>query len=334
MENTLGKRIVQHRKRLGLTQDQLAEKLGVTAQAVSKWENDQSCPDITILPALAEIFGTTTDDLLGRQSAGPAVEAEVVEQTDQEPEGLHIQNGNWEFHWDSGRLGALSIAILVLATGAQLMLGKILERDVSFWGILWPTTLAVFGLFGMVRRISLWNVGALLFGAYFLAEKWDILPFSLGGELVWPTILVLFGLSLLIGALRKPKKPTLYFKGKGKENSAFRIDGDRLEYSASFSDKEESISMPRLAGGRISTSFGDYELDLSGVEEVAENCKLDISCSFGDLDILVPRRYTVRSTSSTAFAAVSVSGQPDAQCQGIITMDVSCSFGDVSVRYI
>ena len=55
MEQTLGKRIMHHRKRLGLTQDQLAEKCGVTAQAVSKWENDQSCPDINMLPRLAEL---------------------------------------------------------------------------------------------------------------------------------------------------------------------------------------------------------------------------------------------------------------------------------------
>ena len=42
MEETLGKRIAFHRKRLGLTQDALAEQLGVTAQAVSKWENEVS----------------------------------------------------------------------------------------------------------------------------------------------------------------------------------------------------------------------------------------------------------------------------------------------------
>ena len=42
MEQTLGKRIIEHRKRLGLTQDRLAEQLGVTAQAVSKWENEFS----------------------------------------------------------------------------------------------------------------------------------------------------------------------------------------------------------------------------------------------------------------------------------------------------
>ena len=53
MEQTIGKRIVQNRKRLGLTQDQLAEQLGVTAQAVSKWETDQSAPSTEKLFKLA-----------------------------------------------------------------------------------------------------------------------------------------------------------------------------------------------------------------------------------------------------------------------------------------
>ena len=64
MDETLGKRIAAHRKALGLTQDALAEQLGITAQAISKWENDQSCPDISMLPKLAEIFRCTTDELL------------------------------------------------------------------------------------------------------------------------------------------------------------------------------------------------------------------------------------------------------------------------------
>lgn len=61
---TLGSRIVKLRKEKGLTQEELAEKLGVSAQAISKWENDASCPDITLLPTLASILGVTTDELL------------------------------------------------------------------------------------------------------------------------------------------------------------------------------------------------------------------------------------------------------------------------------
>ena len=80
MEQSLGKRISQCRKSKGLTQDKLAEQLGVTAQAVSKWENDQSCPDITMLPKLAEIFGITTDELLGRSADSKVHQAEVVDE--------------------------------------------------------------------------------------------------------------------------------------------------------------------------------------------------------------------------------------------------------------
>ena len=50
METTLGKRIAALRRDKGLKQDELAQQLGVTPQAVSKWENDQTCPDITLLP--------------------------------------------------------------------------------------------------------------------------------------------------------------------------------------------------------------------------------------------------------------------------------------------
>ena len=68
-----------NRNRLGLTQEKLAEKLGITAQAVSKWENDQSCPDITMLPKLCDLFGVSSDQLLGRQPDSTVHETEVVD---------------------------------------------------------------------------------------------------------------------------------------------------------------------------------------------------------------------------------------------------------------
>ena len=91
MEETLGKRIASHRKQLKLTQDQLAEQLGVTAQAVSKWENDLSCPDIGILPRLAAIFDTSIDALLGCTTKEKEVVHEV-EVISKESEGIVIGN--------------------------------------------------------------------------------------------------------------------------------------------------------------------------------------------------------------------------------------------------
>lgn len=68
---TLGRRIQALRKEQALTQDALAERMDVTPQAVSKWENDQSCPDIMSLPKLARELHTTVDTLLTGESAAP-----------------------------------------------------------------------------------------------------------------------------------------------------------------------------------------------------------------------------------------------------------------------
>ena len=82
---TIGTKIASCRKEMGLTQDALAQKLGVTNQAVSKWESDQSCPDIQLLPQIADIFGITLDALFGREA--PMAEKEEPAQT-VEVEGL------------------------------------------------------------------------------------------------------------------------------------------------------------------------------------------------------------------------------------------------------
>ena len=73
MDMTIGKRIAHLRKEKGLTQEELAQHMGISPQAVSKWENDQTCPDISALPKLARLFGVTVDELLEGKEALPAV---------------------------------------------------------------------------------------------------------------------------------------------------------------------------------------------------------------------------------------------------------------------
>ena len=64
MKKTLGTMIAELRKQHGMTQLELAEKMGVTDKAVSKWERDLSCPDINSLPTLAEILGVSVEELM------------------------------------------------------------------------------------------------------------------------------------------------------------------------------------------------------------------------------------------------------------------------------
>ena len=64
MEIRIGNKIRELRKKHRLTQEQLADDIGVSFQAVSKWENDIALPDITIIPLLANYFGVSTDEIL------------------------------------------------------------------------------------------------------------------------------------------------------------------------------------------------------------------------------------------------------------------------------
>ena len=83
----IGSKIAFYRKKLGITQDTLAQKLEVSNQAVSKWESDQCCPDISLLPLLADIFEITIDELFDRK----ALPAEVTIDTPWEDDDtLHV----------------------------------------------------------------------------------------------------------------------------------------------------------------------------------------------------------------------------------------------------
>ena len=77
--NIIGQRITALRKAHNLTQSELADRLGVTHQAVSQWERNETLPDILILPKLAKIFGETTDHFLG------LTEDMAVSETNEEP---------------------------------------------------------------------------------------------------------------------------------------------------------------------------------------------------------------------------------------------------------
>ena len=118
----LGKKIAYYRKNLNITQDALAKQLGISNQAVSKWETDQSCPDVELLPKLADIFGISLDELFEREwtaDAEAGVDAEYTgsEMTSVEKATmLTLGTGGLQLPWeDDGTLRA------VLFVGRQLV---------------------------------------------------------------------------------------------------------------------------------------------------------------------------------------------------------------------
>ena len=335
MESTLGKRIIINRKRLGFTQDQLAEQLGITAQAVSKWENDLSCPDISIIPRLADIFGITTDELLGREVPAEKSAADVgSEDTDNTSRFIYDSDtGKMDFHLNGIKAEGISLAVWVILTV------QLLHLEVSFWNILWPAFFFVFGILGLYPKFSVLRFGCMLLGTYFLLEKLQIIAAVLNSGIIIAAVIVLFGISLLVEVLRKSKRP-LHFtdqhnhKYHGKMVRDFTIDDGSFSYDASFGSDSPFIQLDKLRHGNISVNFGEYTVDLTGIADVEAHCRIHADCSFGELTILVPRRYAIIADSSTSFASLDILGQPDNPNAGTISLDADASFGSIRIQYV
>ena len=101
---TLGEKLNLMRKNSGFTQEEIAVRLGVSPQAVSKWENDLSCPDIMLLPEIAKLYGKTVDELLCTDSFNETNEkASVIEDKKSEP-NADIQEDSLRKNSSSGKM--------------------------------------------------------------------------------------------------------------------------------------------------------------------------------------------------------------------------------------
>ena len=89
----IGKFIAERRRLADLTQMQLAEKMGVTDKAVSKWERDLSCPDINSIPELAEILGVSVEDLMQVKKEAEAPVSKVAEIMEIAPKAVAMAMG-------------------------------------------------------------------------------------------------------------------------------------------------------------------------------------------------------------------------------------------------
>lgn len=347
MDTTLGKRIINNRKKLGLTQDKLAEALGVTAQAVSKWENDQSCPDITMLPRLAELFHITTDELLGvkqkdtmdADQSQESVACSVIVENSENRRPKH----SFEFRHDFGKRDSIAFAVLVLAVGLLTLLSTLFHGDISFWSILWPCTVIWLGVTVLLRKVYVFGIASILFGGYSLLENLEIIHLNVSWKLVFPILILLLGTNLLVEAFKRPKHNRWHFhhgtnSGESPEDQTpkndFWVDGETFCCALAFGETTRSIFMDRLSSADISCSFGELTVDLRGISEFADDCRINASCSFGELKLLVPRSVRVEPNTSTAFGGIEFEGTADADAKQILNLDGNASFGEIFVCYI
>ena len=111
-DQTMGAMIAALRKEKGMTQLDLAQQLGVTDKAVSKWERELSCPDVNTIPKLAEILGVSVEELMGAERK-PAAE----EKTD------------WSHILD------ICLMAVPLAMGIALIVTSVLKKDLDIYSV-------------------------------------------------------------------------------------------------------------------------------------------------------------------------------------------------------
>lgn len=115
-KKTLGTFLAALRKASGMTQRELAEKLNVSDKAVSRWERDESAPDLTLIPVIAEIFGITADELLrGERSTGAANPERAAAKAEKQLCHL-LKDTTTKFYTRSAIAAAIALMGLIAAT--------------------------------------------------------------------------------------------------------------------------------------------------------------------------------------------------------------------------
>lgn len=331
---TIGKRIQALRKEQGLTQKQLAELVGVTPQAVSKWETDESCPDISILSSLANVLGVSTDELLGaetKQKDIPVREAEIVSPEEEEKEG----HGEFHFEFHAGKVAGILFGLFLLSAGVLLFLTKQIgwfaDNDIGFWSLLWPTALIFVGLTGLVGRdFSGFSLGMVLLGAICLLNNLGVISFGNIWLLIVVGLLAIIGISIIVSQFTK-KKPTNQKKGSPKYKYC-DLDGV-IDYEAAFGNNDAVAKAVEITGGKIETAFGDYSLDLRGVTGFRPNARLTMDISFGDFTLYLPKTVRVETDKDGSFSSFETDGSPAPDAPYYLIIHSTVNFGELTIKY-
>ena len=343
MEQTIGNRIKTLRKSRNMTQDQLAELVGVTAQAVSKWENDISSPDISLLPKLAEIFQVTTDSLLGVPEkteivpAPPKKSGFYVNLGDDEEEEAEDEGAKagFTFQFDMGKSDLPWFATAVLLFAVGLLLNRTLLAplgDAGVWELLWPSAMLAMGLSRLWKNISLWAVGMTGFGGYYLLvnmhilNRWNVLSW----KIIVPVLLVLWALSMFADHFRGDRR---YKHGNPKASSTYQADDGEIDYDGSFGSENVVVTEPVFRGGNVDVSFGNYALDLTACQTVEPGSTLSVDVSFGSVELKLPKNWKVQEQSARSFSSVSTHGGPAADADQLLIVESDLSFGSLDIRW-
>ena len=148
----IGKYIAENRKKKNMTQEQLAEKIGVTSKTISRWENGNYMPDISLLKPLSEELGITLNDLL----SGEKVEKEKYQEKLEENIINTIDYSNKKVIKKNNSIGLLLVIFGILCTITAM---SIFPSDSSWGGIysVFGVIISLIGICKLTNKIKYWK---------------------------------------------------------------------------------------------------------------------------------------------------------------------------------
>ena len=155
-------KLVDLRKKSGWSQEELAEKLNVSRQAVSKWEGAQSVPDMARIIQLSELFGVSTDYLLkdnlepADAAAGTDLSRETMPDNPSRTVGMEEANAFLKIKEENSRRVALGVLLCILSPVALILLGGIHEFGLWNWTAQAATGLGLAILILMILPALAW----------------------------------------------------------------------------------------------------------------------------------------------------------------------------------
>ena len=132
---TFGDRLLEYRKRVGLSQEKLAEKVGVTRQTVSKWETNQSVPDFDKILPLCEALGLTTEELITGEKEVKNIELEEIKHENERVQNEYMQKRNKK----KAIVLSISIFLYCIATFALPYMTEVLRYEDAHAVMIWAT---------------------------------------------------------------------------------------------------------------------------------------------------------------------------------------------------
>ncbi|MDD6526237.1 MAG: helix-turn-helix transcriptional regulator [Oscillospiraceae bacterium] len=189
-QKTIGKFIAVLRKSQGMTQKELAEKLGVSDKTVSHWEREESAPDISLIPVIAEIFSVTCDELLrGEKSSKQAEVSETYNENKLSEKGE--KQMKYLFEKALGRLKMKSIICIgidavgyVVSLIVTYLVGMRFGTDIEYMGLLFAAvfyivSLVLTGVFRFQFGVSVKNDDFAISKSYY--QKANMVSFFTAG---------------------------------------------------------------------------------------------------------------------------------------------------------